>query len=194
MNAVTLIDPQDNPIGEADVLEAHRGEGKLHRAVSVLLFRKNPSNPQEKQLLIQQRSQQKIVGAGQWANTVCGNVRPDESHEQCAHRRLREELGIKNSENEIALTEISVFQYQVKCNSEFSENEIDHVYVGEWDGQLNLNSDEVKDVLWVDWSVIKSWMGKETADFQGKKIELAPWFQIILQRDEVVTAIESKVL
>ncbi|MDQ5950941.1 MAG: isopentenyl-diphosphate Delta-isomerase, partial [Patescibacteria group bacterium] len=65
---VTLITEQDEVIGTMDKIEAHRGDGKLHRASSVFLFKKSEDG--EVELLVQQRSDKKIVGAGQWANTV----------------------------------------------------------------------------------------------------------------------------
>ena len=88
LDQVTLVDEHDHQIGVMDKVEAHRGDGKRHRASSVFLFNKNG------ELLIQQRSKKKIVGALQWGNTCCGNVRPGESCEECALRRLREGLGI----------------------------------------------------------------------------------------------------
>jgi isopentenyldiphosphate isomerase len=47
-------------------LDAHREKGKKHQAISLFLFRKNKTG--EFELLLQQRSNKKIVGALQWAN------------------------------------------------------------------------------------------------------------------------------
>ncbi|HZZ98960.1 MAG TPA: NUDIX domain-containing protein, partial [Candidatus Saccharimonadia bacterium] len=87
---ITLVNARDEVIGNTDVLSTHRGDGKRHRAVSVFLFNKRG------EVLLQQRSKKKIVGAMQWANTCCGNVHVGETREECAYRRLREELGITN--------------------------------------------------------------------------------------------------
>ncbi len=151
---VTLVNEQDEVVGQMDKIEAHRGSGVLHRAISVFLFDTSGK------VLLQQRSKKKIVGALQWANTCCGNVRPDETHLECAHRRLKEELGIigNNIENGIgrgevplALHQVTRFQYQVRCNEEFSENEIDTVYVGRYDGTVTPNPDEVAEYTWMPW-------------------------------------------
>jgi len=171
---VTLVNESDEVIGSMDKIEAHRGEGHLHRAVSVYLFRPirhpEPDNEflanskEEKsshsrstskqgglnpkvELLIQQRSAKKIVGAHQWANTVCGNVRPTETYEECAYRRLREELGI----TKVEIKEVYDFQYHLQCNEEFSEYEIDHVFIGSYDGEVLPNPDEAQDFTWVKW-------------------------------------------
>ncbi|MBP9820111.1 NUDIX domain-containing protein, partial [Candidatus Woesebacteria bacterium] len=98
----------------------------------------------------------------------CGNVRPGESYESCAHRRLREELGI----NGVKLTRVYKFMYQVQCDPGFSEHELDTVYVGEYSGEVAPNPLEVLAVKWVPWE------GKETG--QALLPRLAPWFEIMM--------------
>ena len=162
-----------------DKLEAHRGDGKLHRAISVFLFRKTEAGDVE--LLIQQRSDKKIVGAGQWANTVCGNVWPEESYESCARRRLEFELGISGEDQKLLeLAPVTKFRYQVKCNEEFSENEIDQVFMGWFDGEIKLrpNFDEVAGTRWVEWSKLSNISLREALE-----INWAPWIEIMFQNE-----------
>ncbi len=145
LDQVILVDELDHELGVMDKIEAHRGTGKLHRAISVFLFNV------EGELLIQQRSSKKIVGAGQWANTCCGNVRPGETYLECASRRLREELGIDGrGEVPLALNVVTKFQYQVKCNEEFGEYELDTVFAGRYDGAIQPNPEEVNAIKWID--------------------------------------------
>lgn len=141
LDKVILVDANDNEIGSQDKIEAHRGDGQLHRAISVFLF------DDEGKLLIQQRSDKKIVGAFMWANTACGNVRPGESYLDCAKRRLKEELGIE----EVELSEVGKFQYQVSFNNNFSENEVDTVFVGRFLGEVRPNSEEVSAIHWINF-------------------------------------------
>lgn len=166
LDQVILVDELDHEIGVMDKIEAHRGAGKLHRAISVFLFDSSGK------LLIQQRSNKKIVGAGQWANTCCGNVRPGETYLDCATRRLREELGIiiGRDESLTRLQEVTKFQYQVKCNEEFSEYEMDTVFIGRYDGEVQPNPDEVSATKWIDLQEILS------------QKPLAPWVQIMGDR------------
>jgi isopentenyl-diphosphate delta-isomerase len=166
LDQVVLVDELDNQIGIMDKTEAHRGQAQLHRAISVYLFNKHG------QLLIQQRSQKKIVGAGQWANTCCGNVRPGESYKECAERRLREELGIEG----VALTPVLKFQYFAQCNHEFSEHEIDQVFVGNFDGEVHPHPVEVQATAWVELEEIVS---------SSSRYELAPWFVMMLENYQV---------
>lgn len=189
LDKVILVDNQDNIIGEMDKVEAHKGNGKLHRAISVYLFKKNENGTQ---LLIQQRSEQKIVGQGLWANTVCGNVRPIENYQQCAIRRLREEVGI----TKVDINPLIKFQYQVKCNEKFSENEIDQIFVGFYNGKVDPNLAEVQDYKWINWhELLDSLEQAKTIDFGGLKIrnglELAPWFVIMLKRNDITTSINE---
>ncbi len=164
---VVLVDENDAIIGQMDKIEAHRGNARLHRAISVFLFRKSGKKAE---LLIQQRSAKKIVGAGQWANTCCGNVRPGESYEECAHRRLRDELGIEK----VQLCPITKFIYQVKCNKEFSEHEMDQVFVGWYEGVVRPNADEVQNVEWVEWDDNQEGFLQRLSEKS-----LAPWFEVV---------------
>lgn len=167
LDQVVLVNDLDQEIGVMDKIEAHRGEAKLHRAVSVFLFNSKG------ELLMQQRSAHKIVGARQWANTCCGNVRPGESYENCARRRLREELGIKDVE----LTPVHKFQYSVKCNEEFSEREIDQVFVGQYEGKIKLNKQEVAAIEFIPVSIVNS-------ELEISPEKYAPWLQFLLENSQ----------
>lgn len=176
LDQVILVDENDQQIGTMDKVDAHRGDGLRHRAISVFLFNS------EGKLLIQERSQKKIVGAGQWANTCCGNVRPTESYQECALRRLREELGI----TDVQINPIHKFEYHTRCNAEFSEFEIDTVFFGEYDGEVTPNPDEVARVEWKEPSFLPQELAedKRTAtDITTQKY--APWFHILCEQPPV---------
>lgn len=173
LDQVTLVNENDEVIGAMDKIEAHRGDAQLHRAISVFLFNKKG------ELLIQQRSAKKIVGAHQWANTCCGNVRPGESYEECAQRRLREELGIEG----VSLRPVHKFQYFTRCNDEFSEREIDQVFVGEFDGDAHPNPDEVQAVKWMKLSDIAAELPADLAKANDKKT-YAPWFHELMKEEK----------
>ncbi len=162
---VILVDEQDQVIGQADKIRAHRGEGMLHRACSVFLFDK------QGRLLIQKRSDKKIVAAGKWANTACGNLRPGETYQGCAQRRLKEELGITG----VNLKGLEKFQYFVKFDNGFSEKEIDTVFAGfiSQKQSLNPNQQEVADTAWIQLNQI---------DF---KKNWAPWLKKIFQQPNI---------
>ena len=157
LDEVVLVDQTDKIIGRLDKLEAHRHGARLHRAVSVWLTRPahlggglsldtlDDANSNW-QCLFQKRSLHKIVGANLWANTICGNVRPVESYQTCAHRRLKEELGITG----VPLSPLLKFKYSCLATPEYSEREIDQVFIGQYLGSIHPNSLEVSDYQWLN--------------------------------------------
>lgn len=180
---VNLVNDQDEIVASADKFEAHLGEAMLHQAISLFLFRK--SKVGRFQLLIQKRSDKKIVGANQWANTVCGNVAMGESHRECTLRRLKEELGIRLSKKLCQrIKEIFVLNYQVLCNQRYSEKEIDHIFALFLNDQeakkleLDKNPQEVTDSLWIDWYKLIDQKRLENG-------ELAPWFKLFLDNKQL---------
>ncbi len=174
-DTVTLVDEGDMPTGSADKYRAHRHPAQLHRAVSVWLFRERKDGTVE--TLFQQRSEEKIVGAGWWGNAICGNVRHGESASDCALRRLDEEIGLELALAPLQLdtttappantiSEQYIFHYKAWCNEEYGEHEIDHVYVGRWNGErdaLELNPAEVQQVRWVSFASLRKAVQEQLA-------------------------------
>ncbi len=185
---VNLVNERDEIIASADKLAAHLGEAMLHQAISLFLFRENL--PGQFELLIQKRSQQKIVAAGQWGNTVCGNVAMGETHEQCLWRRLRAELGVELAKDiKKQAKEVAVINYHVPCNSKYSEREIDHIFALYLNKQqlekltIQPHLEEVSELKWLDWALLK----------RKKKISnlaIAPWLRLFLDKPEIVLAID----
>lgn len=174
---VVLVDENDRVLGEEGLIQAHQGGGLLHRASSVFLFRKNAD---QIELLFQQRSPQKILAAGQWANTVCGNLKPGETYLECAIRRLEEEVGVKN----VPLTELVKYRYQVECDGGFSENEMDMIYAGWYDGPVLPNKDEVAQTQWVEWEKAKNFVDLFKEPF-------APWVKLMLLEPTILKPISN---
>lgn len=182
---VNLVNDQDEIIGQTDLLDAHRGEGKKHQAVSWFLFRRVEGGQLE--LLLQQRSQEKIVGALQWANTLCANVAPGETHLQCLRRRSQEELGLTWQAHWQA-TEAAVLDYQVACENGFSENEIDHFFVTILERNEGLRLKPIpnpREVFGWQW---RSWQAVQTKQLPSE-MKISPWFSLFLNNPQVMKAI-----
>lgn len=135
---VVLVDETDRELGSEEKLAAHHS-GALHRAFST--FVSNRSG----QLLLQRRAATKYHSPRLWSNTCCGHPRPGESIEAAAHRRLREEMGF-----DCALTVSFSFTYRAELDGGMVEHEIDHVLVGQFDGQPVANPEEVEAWRWID--------------------------------------------
>lgn len=155
LNSATLVTESGQVIAESEVKQAHLWSDNgalppLHAAISVWLFRGHGS---ERELLMQQRSQQKLLGAGWWANTVCGNTRHGEMAIECANRRLREEIGVVNC----PLRSVGSFLYAAYGNETYGEHELDTVFVGSFDGSIELNPNEVAATTWLPLRMLVSW-------------------------------------
>lgn len=170
---VILVNKNDKRIGVMDKIMAHKGGGRRHRAISVFLLNQNG------ELLIQKRSAEKIVGAHLWANTVCGNIWPNESRTACVKRRLYVELGIEHSYN---AKELFSFEYHVKCNEKYSEWEIDHVFFGTYDGKVFPNPREVEEARWVNKTQLLQ-------ELKNNAHEFAPWFHLLMKDQRVYLAL-----
>jgi isopentenyl-diphosphate delta-isomerase len=144
-------------------LEAHQ-KGALHRAVSVFIFNKKG------ELLLQKRASTKYHGAGLWTNTCCTHPREAENNEDCAHRRLREEMGF-----ETKLEERFSFIYKSEVENGLIEHEFDHVFFGVYDGEINLNPEEVEDYIFVA-------LGNVSKDADQHPERFSIWFRIILEK------------
>lgn len=127
---VILVDQENQPRGLMGKMEAHR-KGELHRAFSVFVFNSVG------ELLLQRRATHKYHSGGLWTNTCCSHPRDGESPEEAAHRRLVEEMGF-DCELEYGFS----FLYRQQVG-ELIEHELDHVFVGVYDGEPQVNPDEV---------------------------------------------------
>jgi len=158
---VILVDENDTEIGSETKLKAHR-EGMLHRAFSIFVFNS------KKQLLLQKRAATKYHSAGLWANTCCSHPRPKESLKKAAHRRLLEEMGF-NCE----LREVFIFKYKKKFVNNLIENEVDHVFLGRFDGKPKPNKEEADDWRWISVERLR----KDIRDYPEK---YAYWLRLML--------------
>ncbi len=134
---VILVNDLDEVIGSANKIEAHR-QGLKHRAFSVMLFNRSG------EVLLQQRSLSKYHSPGLWANACCGHPRPGEGNIDAAVRRVQEELGIV-----VSLSKFAVTEYEVDFEDGLTENEYVHIYIGEYNGGLNPDQQEVVDYMWL---------------------------------------------
>jgi len=157
---VVLVDTTDRAIGVMDKLEAHR-KGILHRAISIWI------EDGHGRVLLQQRAASKYHSPLLWANACCSHPREEESLQNAAARRLKEELGICcHLERQFS------FIYQAAVGQGLIEHEFDHVFFGIYDGPFSLNLNEVSAVQWVDFD----WL--QQALLQQKDM-FAAWFPYV---------------
>lgn len=138
-----LVDEKDNITGYGEKLKVHQ-EGHLHRAFS--LFVVNSKG----ELLIQRRALDKYHSGGLWANTCCSHPLKGEEKDQTIHRRLQEEMGF-----DCPLTPLFHFIYRAEFDNGLTEYELDHVYIGFYEGRPHPNPEEVCDWKWIDIEELK---------------------------------------
>lgn len=166
MTEVILVDANDNAIGIMEKMEAHE-KGLLHRAFSVLIFNSKG------ELLIQKRASTKYHSGGLWTNTCCSHPTPQESIEQAAKRRLKEEMGI-----EAEPTFTYKFIYKTDLDKNLIEYEVDHVLTAQFDGEPKVNENEVEDWKYVGLKELQR-------DAQDNPHLYTEWFKLILKHQEI---------
>jgi isopentenyl-diphosphate delta-isomerase len=150
---VVLVDADDRSIGTMAKLEAHR-RGLLHRAISVVV--RDSGN----RLLLQQRARNKYHSGGLWTNTCCSHPRPGEAVADAAARRLVEEMGFACS-----LSFLFPVRYCAPVSNGLVENELVHVFGGQFDGAPDPDPQEVMAWCWKDRSELAKDLEKQPANY-----------------------------
>lgn len=167
MEHVILVDMDDRPVGTMEKMEAHM-KGLLHRAFSILLFNSKG------ELLLQKRSLNKYHSSGLWTNTCCSHPLPDESMSEATRRKLKQEMGIDASP-EFAYK----FIYRVELDNNLIEYELDHVFVGTYDGVPNANPGEVAEWRYTPMEALRQ-------DAITNPQIYTHWFRLILNHSELI--------
>jgi isopentenyl-diphosphate Delta-isomerase len=159
MEEVILVNGQDEPVGTMEKMAAHY-EAVLHRAFSVFLFN------DKGEMLLQQRAKQKYHSGGLWTNACCSHPRPGEETIDAASRRLNEEMGIRTQ-----LQKIFDFTYKAAFDNGLTEHEYDHVFTGNYGGEIKPNKDEVQDYCYKTMEEIRTTL-------QSHPHKYTAWFHI----------------
>ncbi len=169
MEYLILVDENDNQLGLMEKIEAHE-KGLLHRAFSVFLFNSKG------EMLIHQRAFSKYHSGGLWTNACCSHPRDQEKTIDAAHRRLEEEMGF-----DCEIKEVFHFTYKSALDNGLTEHELDHVYIGEYEGEINPNPEEVESYKYISITDL-------TKDIQENPQGYTEWFKICLE--EVLNRVE----
>ncbi len=129
-----LVDLLDREIDHSPKMETHQ-KGQLHRAFSVFLLHDDC-------LWIQKRAKGKYHSGGLWANTCCSHPRAGESLEEAVQRRLQQEVGVQ-----CPVRHLTSFVYRAEFSEQgLTEYEYDHIFVGQYAGNLCPNPEEIETV------------------------------------------------
>ncbi|XP_070565506.1 isopentenyl-diphosphate Delta-isomerase 1-like [Ptychodera flava] len=179
-----VIDENDKVIGSDSKKTCHLMEnidkGLLHRAFSVFLF--NPNN----ELLLQQRSDEKITFPGYWTNTCCSHPLSFEAEleekdclgvKRAAQRKLEHELGIKAEQAPLdGFDYLTRIHYKAPSNGQWGEHEIDYILFMKGSVNVEPNLNEVQAYRYVNIEQLKEFIANSEKD----GIKLTPWFKLIV--------------
>ena len=177
--AVIRVTEQDEVVGPMSKLESHRGPGSFHRAFSLLLFNSKG------EMLLQQRSADKVTFPNVWANACCSHPlhAPEEMEEtnamgvkRAAIRKLEQELGIDPSTvSTDDMTFMTKMRYAARMDPEWIERELDHILVMCADVEVNPNPNEVANIMWVSHQELENMLVEDRPANEA----IAPWFRCI---------------
>jgi isopentenyl-diphosphate delta-isomerase len=161
------VDEAGRALGVADKTACHRGPGRLHRALTCLLFDKGG------RLLFARRAPGKPLWPGYWDATVATHQGFGEPDVDSARRRVRQELAAEATDV-VRLTEIL---YHAQYNEDWSERELCAVLLARVGEPLDPAAEEIDDLTWL--------APDELAKFTASE-RIAPWFPLawqVLQQD-----------
>lgn len=170
---LVLVDVLDRPLGSAGKLECHQRH-LLHRAFSVFLWHPNADGTPV--ILLQRRALGKYHSGGLWANSCCSHPRVGEQLDQAVLRRLQQELGVAG----VRCREVGSFVYYAAFPNGLAEYEYDHVYLGQYDGEVNADPSEVMEVRWIRADELAQQLAAEPTKFAAWFITAAPMVLQIL--------------
>ena len=165
---IALVDLDDRIIGYETKEEVHR-KGLLHRAFSVFIV-------DEGKMLIQMRNPDKYHSGGLWSNACCSHQRKGEELEDSVHRRMEEELGF-----DCALEEKFDFVYRTQFREDLIEYEFDHVFVGQYSGNVRVDPQEASQIRWIALGELKEQLMKTPEMFSSWFLICAPRVMQIMQ-------------
>ncbi|CAN5842338.1 isopentenyl-diphosphate Delta-isomerase [soil metagenome] len=162
---VILVDERDVQVGTMEKLEVHQ-KALLHRAFSIFVFNAKG------EMLLHKRAEKKYHSGGLWTNACCSHPRPGEETLSAAQNRLQEEMGITTG-----IKKIFEFTYKASFENGLTEHEFDHVFLGEYEGAIVPNKEEVSDYCFKSIGDIKD-------SIQSHPQKYTEWFKIALPKLE----------
>jgi len=162
---VILVNEQDRQTGTMEKMEVHQ-KAILHRAFSVFIFN------DKGEMLLQKRAVKKYHSGGLWTNTCCSHPQPGEDTLEAAGKRLQEEMGFNTT-----LNKAFTFIYKAELDNGLTEHEFDHVFIGNFNGEVQPDPEEVEDYCYQSVDKLKQAL-------QTNPHHYTEWFKIAFPKLE----------
>ena len=143
-----VVNNLDQVTGQATRREIHQ-KNLLHRSIHILVFNTQGD------VFLQKRSMAKDENPGLWDTSSAGHVDSGETYDECAHRELWEELGIKAILKPLEKIEA--------CQKTYHEHV--QIYTCRTNAKININLDEISEGKYFDLKVLKSKIKKKPEQF-----------------------------
>ena len=156
---VILVDEHDVQTGTMEKMEVHQ-KALLHRAFSVFIFN------DKGEMLLHKRSDKKYHSGGLWTNACCSHPQPGEETLMAAQIRLQQEMGF-NTE----LKKAFHFIYKAPFDNGLTEHEFDHVFIGNYNGDITPSTEEVSDYCFKSIEEVKN-------SIESHPQKYTEWFKI----------------
>lgn len=169
---ILTVDEQDRETGFMEKMEVHE-KGILHRAFSLMIFN------DKGEVLLQKRAKEKYHSPGLWTNSCCSHQRQGETLEEAVARRTKEELGITCD-----FKEVFKFKYRAEFDNSLTEHEIDHVFIGHYNGNIFPNQEEVEEIRWISLDKLNKEMTDHPDNFTY-------WFKILMKQPQMQVIIQD---
>ncbi|SNR76337.1 isopentenyl-diphosphate delta-isomerase [Maribacter sedimenticola] len=160
---VILVNKENEQIGTMPKMEAHE-KALLHRAFSVFIIN------DKGEIMLQQRAASKYHSPLLWTNTCCSHQRVGESNIDAGKRRLQEEMGFQAE-----LEELFSFIYKAPFDNGLTEHEFDHVMLGNYNEEPDINPLEVESWKWMSPELVRQDIAKNPEEY-------TVWFKIIFEK------------
>jgi isopentenyl-diphosphate delta-isomerase len=162
-NLIALVNENDEVTGYSNKMDVHRS-GQLHRAFSIFIFN------DDYKILLQRRALSKYHSGGLWTNACCSHLVFGDNFDSAVHCKLNQEMGF-----DCNLEHIFTFNYKTQLGNGLIENELDHVFLGHFNGSPNPNPAEVSEWKWADLIEVNT-------DLINNKDNYTYWFNIAFQK------------
>ncbi len=155
---------RDGVLTPVEKLEVHQ-LGLRHPAVSVFLRDGD-------RILIQRRALSKYHTPGYWANTCCTHPHWGEAPEDCALRRMEEELGVTG----ITVRYREEVEYRADVGQGLTEHEVVQIYVSDAPEGLTITPNPAE-VMAVEWVTLPELARR----IDAQPDQFTPWLKVYMQ-------------
>ena len=165
MPKLVFVDDKNRVVGAGAWQEALEKDFKL-RVSRIYIFN------DKGELFVQRRSVHVRFSPGLWDQSVSGHVDEGETYLQAAHRELQEELGVVG----LKLKRVGKY-YSEDEMSGIIRKRFSTIYTAHYDGDFNLNAEEVSEGRWISLPDLEIWMAKSPNEFSNPFLNSYKYFK-----------------